>query len=92
MLTTINISLPKSMYKDAKVMVTKRGYSSVSELIRDTLRNLLYPNVTENGFTKEFEDQVLEAAKEPVKNDIVLKTDKEIRDYYLHLKLPKKKK
>lgn len=80
------------MYKDAKEMVTKRGYSTVSELIRDTLRNLLYPNVTENGFTKEFEDQVLEAAKEPIKNDVVLTTDKEIRDYYLHLKLPKKKK
>lgn len=91
MITTINISLPKSLYEDTKVMVAKRGYSSVSELIRDTLRKLLYPNITENGFTKEFEDQVLEAAKEPIKNDVVLKTDKEIRDYFLHLKKPKKK-
>lgn len=79
------------MYDDAKKMVSSRGYSSVSELIRDTLRNMLYPNLTENGFTKEFEDQVLESAKEPVKDSVVLKTDKEIRDYFLHLKKPKKK-
>lgn len=41
--TTINISLPKSMYQDAKRLLEKRGYISISELIRDVLRDILYP-------------------------------------------------
>ena len=68
--STINISLPRSMYLDAKKMLSKRGYASISELIRDTLRDALYPRVTENGFTPEFEQQVLESAKEPVEDSI----------------------
>lgn len=44
--TTINISLPNSMYQDAKRHLEKRGYISVSELIRDVLRNMLYPRQT----------------------------------------------
>ncbi len=71
MTTTINISLPKSMYQDAKRLLARRGYASISELIRDTLRNELYPRVTENGFTPEFEERVLKASAEPVENDIV---------------------
>ncbi len=64
MSTTINISLPKDMYKEAKNYVSKKGYTSISELIRDSLRSVLYPNLTENGFTPEFEDEVLRREKE----------------------------
>lgn len=66
MTTTVNISLPQSLYNDAKKLLTKRGYASLSELIRDSLRTVLYPRITENGFTPEFEEEILEAAKEPV--------------------------
>lgn len=59
------------MYQDAKKMLSKRGYASISELIRDALRDALYPKVTENGFTPEFEERVLKAAAEPTDNDIV---------------------
>lgn len=90
MLTTINISLPQDMYKDAKKALISKRYSSVSELIRDALRKSLYGDLTENGFTKEFEDQVLASAAEPRKNDIKLKTDKEVEDYFRYLKVPKK--
>ena len=38
MTTTINISLPKEMYKKAKKLVTEGKYSSISELIRGGLR------------------------------------------------------
>lgn len=61
----INISIPDKMYKDAKKYMTAKQFSSFSELIRQKLRDTLYPELTENGFTKEFEDQVLEAMKEP---------------------------
>lgn len=68
--STINISLPKSMYQDAKKILSKRGYASISELIRDALRDTLYPRITENGFTHEFEERVLESAKEPIEKSI----------------------
>ena len=64
MMTTINISLPTSMYDDIKKVLAQKGYSSVSELVRDSLRDILYPTTTVNGFTPEFEQSVLDAEKE----------------------------
>lgn len=70
MTTTINISLPKNLYIDAKKIVSQKGYTSISELIRDALRSLVYPPLTENGFTPKFEEEILRRAKEPLDNDI----------------------
>jgi Arc/MetJ-type ribon-helix-helix transcriptional regulator len=70
------------MYKDAKKAQIAKRYSSVSELIRDALRKTLYDEVTPNGFTKEFEDHVLESSHEPEKNDIVFKTEKDLVSYF----------
>ena len=83
MLTTINISLPKSLYADARKKVSQRGYASISELIRDSLRRHLYEEeITINGFTKAFEDHVLEAEKEPEENDVVLETKQDIDKFF----------
>ena len=90
-MATINISLPQSMYNDVKKLMKRKHYASISEVMRDSLRHMLYPRITENGFTPEFEEEVLRRAAEPVEDDIVLETNKEIEDYFLHLKLPKKK-
>lgn len=68
---TINISLPKTMYEDAKKAIAAKRYASVSEFIRDALRDVLYPRVTVNGFTPEFEERVLKASKSPKKDDLV---------------------
>lgn len=92
LMTTVNISLPKSMYEDARKALSARGYASISEFVRDAMRGILYPQLTENGFAPEFEQKVLEAAKEPEDNDIELRTDKEVKDYFLHLKVPKRYK
>jgi Arc/MetJ-type ribon-helix-helix transcriptional regulator len=78
MTTTINISLPKSMYEDAKKSLKKRGYTSISELIRDSLRRTLYEDknaLTENGFPIWFEDKVLETEKTPINETKVIKTN-----------------
>ena len=81
------------MYQDAKEVQKVEGYASISELIRHALRRVLYPSgLTVNGFTPEFEDVVLESAKEPVSNDAILKTDKDIEDYFINLKTPASKK
>ena len=70
------------MYEQARRLVDRRGYSSISELIRDKLREELFPPVTENGFTPEFEEAVLEAEKEPLRKDRVWRTEKDINDYF----------
>lgn len=90
---TINISLPKSLYQDLKKTIGERGYSSISELVRDAVRRVLYPELTENGFTPEFEEMVLESAKEPVGKGIILETDKDVHKYFrdLHNRLEKRK-
>ena len=44
----------------------------------------MYPELTENGFTKEFEDEVLCAAAEPMENDILLETEEDVHNYFLH--------
>lgn len=89
-MNTINISLPKNMYRDAKQAVKDKGYSSVSELVRDGLRRVIYPELTENGFTPEFEEMVLESAKEPIDKGILLETDQDVKNYFKLLKYPKK--
>lgn len=76
------------MYGDAKKMLGMRGYASISELIRDALRDWLYPRVTENGFTPEFENMVLRSSAEPRSKDRVLKTDKDIENFFLRQKEP----
>lgn len=68
---TVNISLPKPLYADAKKAVASRRYVSISELVRDAVRRILYPNLTVNGFTKEFEDMVLKRENDSLENDIV---------------------
>lgn len=67
---TINISLPEKLYAEAKKHQRQYHYASVSELIRDALRWWLNPRLTRNGFTPEFEREVLRAAKEPIENAV----------------------
>lgn len=67
---TTNISMPKGLYDAAKRLAKKYHYNSVSELIRDALRWWMNPSLTRNGFTPEFEEEVLKSAAEPLENDI----------------------
>ncbi len=92
-MTTVNISLPNSLYKDIKKTIKERGYSSVSELVRDAVRRVLYPELTENGFTPEFEEMVLEAAKEPIDKAKTIETDEDLENWFaeLHKKVEAKR-
>lgn len=64
-MATINISLPNQMYQDAKATLERRGYTSISEFIRDAIRDMVYPPVTENGFSPELEEDILKSEKDP---------------------------
>jgi Arc/MetJ-type ribon-helix-helix transcriptional regulator len=70
------------MYKDAKRVLATKRFSSVSELIRDALRKTLYGEVTQNGFTKGFEDYVLESSLDSEKNDLIFKSEKDLKKYF----------
>lgn len=67
---TINISLPQGLFDEAKKHQQEYHYSALSELIRDALRWWLNPRLTRNGFTPEFEAEVLKSAAEPIENDV----------------------
>lgn len=82
MTTTVNISLPKQMYEDAKKHLKKRGYASLSEFFRQSLRDVLYPKVTVNGFTPEFEEEVLKAAAESRSRAETMNSDHDIDLYF----------
>lgn len=84
MTTTINISLPSEMYKDAKKIVAERRYASISELVRDALRKIVYQEeeITENGFPRWFENRILEVAKEPFDNSKTIETDQDLENYF----------
>lgn len=93
MTTTMNISLPKEMHKNAKKLVAEGKYSSISELIRAGLRRTFEEadKITENGFPGWFEDKVLESEAQPSENDIVLETEEDVKNYFKHLKIPTRK-
>jgi len=75
-LTTINISLPKKLYEDAKQIASDQAYSSVSEVIRDALRRMLYRRDQE--IPPYLEDAVFSAEKESMSTDILLSTRDDI--------------
>lgn len=89
--TTINISIPTTLYQEAKRTVKKRGYASVSELFRDALREWIYPRLTVNGFTPAFEKLVLKSEKEPIENDRVWNGKGSFSDFVLKKKLSSQK-
>lgn len=74
------------MYEDAKKSLSRCGYSSISELVRSALRDTLYPKLTVNGFTPEFEEMVLKAEASPREKDKVWRTEKDIDLYFASLK------
>jgi len=86
MSATINISLPTQMYKDIKSVMKERGFASISEFVRSSIRSQMYPRITENGFTPEFEERVLRAELEPIENDGVWETPEDVHAYFQKLK------
>jgi hypothetical protein len=49
------------------------------------LRRLLYQDISENGFTQEFENQVLQSSVESGEKDITWETEADIDSYFQNL-------
>ena len=75
------------MLNDAKSVTKFEGFTSISELIRHALRQVLYPSgLTVNGFTPELENIVLESAKEPIDESSAWNSTKDVDTYFKKLK------
>lgn len=83
----ILINLPDKLKRDLDQYVDEYGYASTSEAVRQGIRQLVQnePKITVNGFTEEFENRVLEAAKEPLDQSVTLETGEDIDRYFNHL-------
>lgn len=90
----VNVSMPSELKKAIDQLIANGWYTSVSELVREGTRRVIKasPKLTINGFTEEFENQVLEAAKEPIDQDLVLETEEDIDKYFNNLFRKSKKK
>lgn len=81
--------MPNELKKAVDQLVARGWYTSVSELIREGARRVIKtsPKLTINGFTEEFENEVLEAAGEPVDKSLVWENEADIDNYFDNLKL-----
>ena len=78
---TTNITFPKDDWKALKVLAITQGIS-MAEFVRRVVGKSVRKNalilirqrrLTINGFTPEFEAEVLKAAEQPMDQDVVLK-------------------
>jgi Arc/MetJ-type ribon-helix-helix transcriptional regulator len=73
-MNTINISLPVKLKKQAQELVDKGYYASFSDLVRDSLRQIVSKN--------KYDLMVEEAIEDEKRGDaIVLKTKKDIDEF-----------
>ena len=93
-LVTTNISLPREDWKALKVLAAQHESSmanlireSIGQFIRKRAKNLIRRRrLTVNGFTPEFEEEVLKAAAEPVDESRVMETDEDFERFYESLR------
>ena len=88
--TTINITLPTRLKKEIQNQIKKGMYTSVSEFIRNAVRQLLISPVDSHNlpFSPQAEKEILRAFKETLENrdkNIVLKSDKDIDAFFKNL-------
>ena len=84
--TTINITLPTRLKKEIQNQVKKGMYTSVSEFIRNAVRNLLTsPATTYNlPFSPEAEKEILKAEKQALleKNPVIITSQRELKEFF----------
>lgn len=87
---TTNITFPRDDWKALKIVAMEQGISMaefVRRVVGKTVRHaagqfVRRQKLTVNGFTPEFEEEVLKAAAEPVREDMVMKTEDDINEFF----------
>lgn len=83
----VNVPMTRQLKTDLEQLVVKGRYTSLSELMREGARKVLDSSerLTINGFTPEFEEEILKNAQEPLDSRPALKTMKEVEHYFSEL-------
>lgn len=87
---TTNITFPRDDWKALKIVAMEQGVSMaefvrriVGKTVRKTADALIrHRRLTVNGFTPEFEDEILKAAAEPVREDMVMRNEDDIDEFF----------
>lgn len=87
---TTNITFPRDDWKALKIVAMEQGISMaefvrrvIGKTVRKTADSLIRRRrLTVNGFTPEFEDEVLKAAAEPVREDMVMRNEDDIDEFF----------
>lgn len=87
---TTNITFPRDDWKALKIVAMEQGVSMaefvrrvVGKTVRQATRRFLQKRrLTVNGFTPEFEEEVLKSAAEPVDESKVWNSQKDIDRYF----------
>lgn len=90
---TTNITLPRDDWKALKIVAMEQGVSMaefVRRVVGKTVRHAAVQLVrrqklTINGFTPEFEEEVLKAAAEPISRSRSWRTAQDIDNYFSSL-------
>ena len=77
-MTTINISLPEKLKEDAESLISGGLYSSFSDLVRDSLRNVIAKNKYDLWYEEAKDD-------ERAGRSVILKSKKDIDNYFKKL-------
>lgn len=74
-MSTINVSLPEKLKKQAEILVNSGFYSSFSDLVRDSLRQIIAKNKYDL-WAEETRREIKEGKA------VALKTKKDIKKYF----------
>ena|SRR3990167_7666866 len=91
---TINVTMSKNLMDLTKQWIAQGWYTSVSEVVRSGVRRLAADKeqLTINGFTREFEDEVLMAAAEPVDYSKAWESEEDIDRFFASVRKEVKKR
>lgn len=77
-MVTINVSLPEKLKDQADLLIKGGFYASFSDLVRDSLRQIVSENKYDMWYEEAKEDERKERA-------VILKTKKDIENYFKKL-------
>ena len=87
-MNTVTVTIPNEVNRSLEAQVKAGWFASVGDAVVAGAKLLVQKKqkLTVNGFTEEFEERVLESAKEPIEVSEargVLETDKDIDNFML---------
>ncbi len=84
--TTIRADIPIEMKRQIDSVIASGKFASVNAVVQHALTAVLpkpkRSRLTVNGFTPEFEEEVLASSRSPSENDTVIETEEDLERYF----------